>query len=117
MSSVSFGKKGIVSVWVGQTNVEQGSNFLRDKFGVEYYDPDDQDCIVGENRSPIRDLASRLSYSDTFLDLLLEKAGSMGVTSSLWILAQYDFEYDPDRVGVSVLPREPLYVGSFDWHD
>ena len=46
---MSFSMDGIVSIWVGQERVEPDSDFLREKFGVEYYDPDSQDCIVEES--------------------------------------------------------------------
>lgn len=114
---VSFEMPGIVSVWVGQIRPEPGSNALREKFGVEYYDSDFRDCIVGEGRSPIRDLAYQLSYSESFLDSLLQKAADKGVTSAWWILAQYDFAYDPARAGLSALPAEPSFLGNFHWHD
>jgi hypothetical protein len=113
---MSFNKKGVVSIWVGQTPAKSGSDFLRDGFGIEDYDLDFQDCIVADCVSPIRDLSARLSYSNSFLEPLLQRASGLGITSGLWVLAQYDFDYDPNRSGVKV-PVEPAFIGSFSWHD
>jgi hypothetical protein len=109
--------EGIVSIWIGQKAVEPGSDFLRDKYAVEYHDPDDQECIVGEGLTPLNELASRLSHSESFIKSLLQMAASLRLTSALWVMAQYDFSYDPNKAGLSVTPEEPLFVGAFEWHE
>jgi hypothetical protein len=112
----SFTRPGIVSVWIGQVAPGPKSNVLR-KFGVDHYDPDFRDNIIAKTRSPVRDLVSQLSYSESFIDPLLRRAAELGISSAIWMLAQYDFAYDPVKAGLSVLPKEPLYVGNFSWND
>jgi hypothetical protein len=117
MDTVSFERTGRVSVWVGRKTVEPGSDFLRELFGVEYYDPDDQECIIGEFTSHVGKLAHRLSYSESFIDALIDAANRLGIDSCLWVFAQYDFEYDPVKARINPLPEEPRYIGTFPWYD
>jgi hypothetical protein len=114
---MSFSMDGIVSIWVGRKLVEPGSDFLRDKYRVEYYDPDDQECIVETSPSALDALVSRLSYSESFRNEVVEEAKRVGLTSALWVMAQYDFAYDPVKAGLSATPDEPSYLGSFKWHE
>ena len=116
-TTVSFSKDGIVSIWIGQQPVEPGSDFLREKFGVEYHDPDSQECIVEKSISPLPALVPRLSYSESFRDAAIQEANRIGLMAALWVFAQYDFAFDPKKAGLSVLPGEPFYLGNFAWHE
>jgi hypothetical protein len=97
--------------------VAQGSNFLKDKYGVEYYDPDNQECVVENSAIPFANLVSQLSYSESFQAAAIDAAQRLGVSSALWVMAQYDFAYDPEAVGLAVLPHEPLFIGRFQWNE
>ena len=113
----AYRKDGAVSLWIGQKRVTPGSNFLRDQFGVDYYDPDNQECIVEEAVTPIFDLVSRLTCSESFRVAAIEAVEHLGVTSALWVMAQFDFAYDPLAAGLKSAPSEPLFIGKFDWHE
>jgi hypothetical protein len=115
MSQVYFEEDGVVSLWVGKVPVAAGSNFLRDHYGVEYYDPDNQECVVEESSTPISEIVCKLSYSESFRDAATIEAKRIGIRSGLWVMAQYDFAYDPELVGIKVLPREPVFLGRFRW--
>lgn len=114
---MSFSKDGIVSIWIGQEPVEPGSDFLRDKFGVKYYDPDLQECIVEKTKAPLVALVPRLSYSESFQDAVIQETNRVGVMTALWVFAQYDFAFDANKAGLSLLPTEPFYLGNFAWHE
>jgi hypothetical protein len=114
---MSFSMDGVVSIWVGQVAVTPGSDFLRDTFGVEYYDPDSQESIVESSPSPLAAMVRRLSYSESFGDAVLKEANRVGLTSALWVMAQFDFAYDGAKAGLSELPDEPFYLGSFEWQE
>ncbi len=112
-----FEEDGIVSLWVGQVRVAKGSNFLKDQYGVDYYDPDNQECVVEESVIPIAGLISQLSYSASFREAAINAASQLSVSSALWVMAQYDFDYDPEAVGLTDLPDEPKFIGKFNWHE
>jgi hypothetical protein len=112
-----FEKSGVVSVWVGQVLAEPKKDFLRNQFNAEDYDLDFQDCIVEKGKTPLRDLASRLSYAESFIDPLLQRARDAGLTEALWMLAQYDYAYDLSKANLREVPAEPLFLGAFEWHE
>jgi hypothetical protein len=114
---VYFEKLGKVSIWVGQVLIEPGSDFLTNRFGAEDYDLDFQDCIVEEVATPVLELFEKLSYADSFIQPALEATVKLGIDRALWVTAQYNYDYDPSRCGLSSVPTEPRFVGSFDWHD
>jgi hypothetical protein len=117
MDEIYWEKEGVVSLWAGQVRVADGSNFLRDQYGVEYYDPDNQECVVEESIIPISDLIPQLSYSESFRAAAIESARRVGISSALWVMAQYDFAYDPSKVALTLLPQEPAFLGSFPWRE
>lgn len=117
MADIYFGKGGVVSLWAGQRRVVPGSNFLRDKFNVEYNDPDNEECIVEDSISPLPDLISGLSYSESFQQAAIKAAERLGVTAALWVMAEFDFAYDPVKAGVQRVPSEPIFLGQFEWHE
>src|SRR4051812_34503812 len=107
----------MVSIWCGQSPVEPDSDFLRDNYGIEYWDPDSQECVIDKSTPPISLLAKRLSYHESFYDALIRGAESLRLTKALWVLAQYDFAYDPARAGLTKIPDEPQFIGCFKWHE
>lgn len=117
MEDVYFEEDGVVSLWVGQVKVAPGSNFLRDLYRVDDYDPDNQECIVQASATPIVDLIAELSYSESFRDAALAAAEQLRMSSPLWIMAQYDFAYDPAAVQLIDWPAEPKFLGTFAWND
>jgi hypothetical protein len=117
MADLYLSEDGAVSLWIGQKLVTPGSNFLRDQFGVNYYDPDNQECIVEVAVTPISDLVSRLSFSESFRAAAIEAAERLGVKSALWVMAQFDFAYNPLAAGLKSPRSEPLFIGKFDWHE
>lgn len=44
-------------------------------------------------------------------------AGQLGITSALWVMAQFDFAYDPAASGIASMPQEPVFIGRFDWNE
>jgi hypothetical protein len=117
MEEIYFDEPGVISLWVGQVWVALGSNFLRDLYGVDDYDPDNQECILRDSSTTVSELVLKLSYSDSFRDAAIESALQLGIVSARWIMAQYDFAYDPTRVGLAALPTEPVFIGRFKWHE
>lgn len=115
MADFSFEEDGIVSLWAGQVPVAPGSNFLRDGYGVEYYDPDFQECIVEDAITPIAEILPKLSYSASFREAALDAARRLGIPSCRWVMAQYDFAYDPGLPGLVSIPAEPVFLGRFQW--
>jgi hypothetical protein len=114
---MSFEKRGRVSIWIGTIKVDPDADFLVNQFAATDYDLDFQDCIIGEHTSPISDLIAQLSYADSFCQEAVDKAATLGISEALWILAQYDYEYEPSRSGLSSIPSEPYFLGCFSWHD
>lgn len=105
----AFACEGFVSLWFSDTpadEFEPGTDSLQDLAGVGYYDPDDQEVIVadGSQPVPIADLLRQLSWSDSFAETATRAAQRSGHHSALWVLAQYDFIYDPRRVKRPVSP-------------
>ncbi|MDB5342831.1 MAG: hypothetical protein JWP89_1208 [Schlesneria sp.] len=117
MAELYLEEDGIVSLWIGQRQVASGSNFLRDQFGIDFYDPDNQECIVEDSVTSIADLISQLSYSESFQGDAVEAAERLGITSGIWVMGQYDYAYDLLAAGVTAVPVEPVFIGKFNWHE
>ena len=115
MEDLFFEEAGVVSLWAGQVPVTPGSNFLRAGYGVGYCDPDFQDCIVEESITPIGEILHKLSYSASFREAAIDAARRFGISSCRWVMAQYDFAYDPSLPGLVSLSTEPVFLGRFRW--
>jgi hypothetical protein len=113
---MSFEKRGMVSIWVGQILIEPGSDFLKEGFGVDDYDLDFQDCIHAGGATPLAELVQQLSYSASFGDDVVKIAQGLGVKTARWVMAQYDFAYAPPKTIATKLPDEPRFIGVFSWH-
>jgi len=119
----SFQKPGKVSVWIGVRKPDleamKGVDILKDLCGVKQYDLDDQELSAAGDSFPeasCADILAQLSYSPSFLDAAREVLAKKQVDRAYWALAQYDFAYDPQRVGGTVA-ADPLFLGVFDWKD
>lgn len=117
MAELHLEEDAAISLWAGQQRVAPGSNFLRDLYGVDDYDPDNQECIVEDSVAPIKDIISKLSYSDSFVDAAVVAADQLGIRSALWVMAQFDYAYDPAAAGIAPMPQEPVFIGRFDWNE
>jgi hypothetical protein len=113
MEDIDFEQQGIVSLWVGQIRVAEGSNFLHDGYGVDFYEPDQQECLIEDSPQPLAEILAQLSYAESFRDAALAAAKRKKISTCLWIMAQYDFAYDPQLPGLKTLPQEPVFLGSF----
>jgi hypothetical protein len=110
---------GRVSVWVGFDRHPPDVDLLRDLCGVPRYDLDSQEVVVDDRqwrRQPIEALLGQLSYSDSFRSDALAAAGAREITEALYVVAQYDYVYNPKRVRRAVAP-DPMFLGCFRWTD
>ena len=115
----SFQKKGQVSIWVGLNKCDPTVDILKDLCGVASYDVDSQECIVDVEEwtsQPVEELLKALSYSESFFADARNAAQTLKIRDALYVLAQYDFAYDPKKVRKSVAP-DPIFLGSFPWSD
>ena len=80
---------------------------------------DFQEIIIDDEewkQEPIESLLSQLSYSSSFLADALSVAKQRGITSALYVVAQYRFVYDPKKVKRKIAP-DPIFLGCFTWND
>ena len=113
-----FGKDGVVSIWVGLSDAceaQEGIDVLQDLCGVGYYDIDNQEVIIHQEPSLVADLVGALSYSESFSEAVVRAAAVMAVERAWWVVAQYDFAYDPARVKRPVAV-DPRFLGVFGYH-
>jgi hypothetical protein len=115
-------KKRKLSLWVDtrKPNMKamKGVDILKDLCGVKSYDLDDQELsAAGDSfpKAPFAEILSRLSYSSSFQEAANQAAKERKITHAYWVLAQYDFVYDPRRR--KSVAAEPLFLGVFDWDD
>ena len=114
----NFEEEGKVSIWFGFTTDENDPDnldVLQDLCGVGYYDLDKQDmnCFDFELSSP-RKLLKDLSYSNSFIEQVLEETNSKGYKEARWVLAQYDFNYEPSKVKRKI-EADPIFVGTYNY--
>lgn len=103
----SFESEGLVSVWVGETTVgraEGAVDILQDYCGVGYYSVDLNEVVSCAEPRSIVELVSAMSFARTFVSAVEVAAQEKGVSRACWVVAQYDFAYDPGRV------RRPLHA-------
>jgi hypothetical protein len=113
-----FTKAGVVSIWLGLTDLSgapKNLDLLQDLCGVGYYDIDDQENnFQNYEVVPLADLMDGLSYSPSFKDQAIHAASKIGITNVRWVLVQFDFEYDPARVKRST-QDDPVFLGVFPY--
>lgn len=114
----NFEKKGVVSVWLGlkdDSDDPPNLDVLQDLCGVGYYDLDFQEGNHIEfEMVPVRRLLEEISFSDTFMDEVLDAAKKIGREAARWVLVQYDFAYDPSRIKRPIA-SDPVFLGVFSY--
>ncbi len=115
--SQGFEKNGVVSLWVGlgDRSSEPDVDTLQDLCGVGYYKIDDQEgnCF-NFDEVDLYNLLKGLSYSDSFLSEALAAAKNIGITNARWVTAQYEFEYNPEKV-TRPIAEDPTFIGVFNY--
>jgi hypothetical protein len=113
-----FDEDGVVSIWLGLAKPKRDDkrDILRDLCGVQAYDVDFQEVVaIGEfEEAPVEDILRQLSYSTSFLADAVRAAGTKGIRSAFWAVAQFDYGYDPARVYVPIA-NDPVFIGCFPW--
>lgn len=113
-----FTKDGVVSVWLGLADLAgwpDNLDLLQDLCGVGYYDHDDQEVNFRSYKLvSLAVLVGEFSYSPSFSNQVIQAASRIGIHEVRWILAQFDFEYDPNRVKRSI-QDDPVFLGAFPY--
>jgi hypothetical protein len=94
-------------------------NLLRDLCGIDHYDLDCQEINVDDQRwreQSVKQLLGPISYSESFVDEVVAAAKDKGFAKALYVVVQYDFEYDPKKVKRKVA-SDPVFLGVFDYDD
>ncbi len=110
-------QQGVVSLWVfrePEDPADAGMDVLKDFCGVEYYDIDSQEGVLGDHQQPLHALLGQLSYSGSFDSNALSAAEHMGIKEGYGVLAQFDFAYDPGKITKRVR-KDPVFIGYFEW--
>jgi hypothetical protein len=111
-----FEKAGFVSVWVGIQAPDALADVLQDLCGVGAYNPDYQESNNAEcQEESIASLIGPLSYSNSFLAQAVNAAAKKNIEVAKWVLAQYEFKYDPSVVLREIMP-DPVFIGHFPYH-
>jgi hypothetical protein len=115
-----FEKEGYVSIWIGREvpDASRGLDILKDLCGVDYYDLDFQEVVGDEGwpAVPVESLLERLSYSASYLSGAVAAARRLGIPSGRWAVLQLNFDYRPDQVAKPIA-ADPVFLGSFPWHE
>jgi hypothetical protein len=111
-----FEKDGLVSIWLGLDDEKDDLDVLQDLCGVGYYNIDNQEMNVGEKLEELNVLLENISYSDSFKNKFNKVAKEKGLSKAKWILLQYDFDYNPNKIK-SKISNDPVFIGSFEYSD
>jgi hypothetical protein len=89
-------------------------NDFSNDFGFGYYDHDFVETICNEDWSEMAaaDLIAKLSYSQSFLEAAQKAADDRGVTTTAYVLALYNFSYDP-KVTLLESSKFMRFIGAF----
>jgi hypothetical protein len=113
-----FREEGIVSVWLGTESLADAPDeldVLQDYCGVGYYNMDSHDEYTEDYiLLPSEYLLRKLSYSDSFFAVAQRAAARVGVEQARYVIAQYDYEYDPSEVKRSAY-AQPIFIGAFPY--
>lgn len=113
-----FEKAGFVSLWAGlsdQSTRVDGIDVLQDLCGVGYYNIDNQESNCHEFQIVfLSELLEELSYSKSFRDEAVDVAADKGARMARWVVAQFDFAYDPKRVKREIA-EDPIFLGVFPY--
>ena len=119
MAKAKKQKRRKLSVWLGNARHDPKVDLLRDLCGVSYYDVDFQEVNLDDKQwreQPVKKLLGPISYSESFDDDVVAAAKEKGFTKALYVVVQYDFEYDPKKVKRKVAP-DPVFIGVFEYDD
>jgi len=118
--SQDFEKKGVVSIWLGLEDIKKEDeelDVLQNFCGVGYYNLDDQENNTFDFKdTKIQDLLKDISYSESFINDAVKKAEEKNIQKAKWIIVQYDFKYNPNKINVQI-SNEPMFLGVFDYED
>jgi len=111
---ISFEKEGWISVWSGMSAEDREQDILKSFCGIDYYDVDFQEILVAPDWEVIdsTQLFERLSFADSYLDKLIHAATTKGLVKCRYVVAQFNFKYDPKKVTKPIAP-DPVFVGTF----
>lgn len=111
-----FEKTGFVSIWLQlkRRNTDESLDALQDLCDVGYYKIDDQESNTLGIEAVVDLLLKDISYSASFSDHVVSKANAIGIASAYWVLAQFDFAYDPSRVARSI-SDDLVFIGVFPY--
>ncbi|MFK8987208.1 hypothetical protein [Acinetobacter seifertii] len=113
--SQGFEKEGTVSIWAGILGEDVDLDILQDLCGVGYYRLDDQETNnFNFERVSLNKLLEDFYYSKSFINEVVSAAFEKGVVECRWIIAQYDFAYNPSKVRRSIA-KDPIFIGSFKY--
>lgn len=111
--------KNNISIWIGKKIVEESdddTNILKDIFKIKEYDEDMEEIyFVSGKLSKVEELIEPLSFSNTFIDSVLEEAHKLNIKEASYIIALYDFAYDESVLEAEV--EEPVFLGTFEYDD
>ncbi len=113
-----FEKEGVVSLWAELSESDESDNevdVLQDLCGVGYYSLDNQESNCNDfELLPLVKLLDDLSYSCSFKENVLATASRIGISEARWVIAQYDFAYDPQHV-IRPVANDPKFLGVFQY--
>lgn len=111
--------KNNISIWIGKKIVEENdddTNILKDIFKIKEYDEDMEEIyFVSGKLSKINELVEPLSFSETFIEAVIEEANKLNIKEGSYIIALYDFAYDESVLEEEV--EEPIFLGTFEYDD
>jgi len=118
--SQDFEKEGVVSIWLGLEDIKKEDeelDVLQNFCGVGYYNLDDQESNTFDfKETKIQELLKDISYSESFIDEAVKKAQEKNIQSAKWVIVQYDFAYDLNKINIDI-SKEPIFLGVFDYED
>lgn len=112
-----FEHKDFVSIWIGLSNdkTDMEIDVLQNLCGVGYYELNNQEINhLDFELVPIDFLIKDLSYSNTFVDHFMHHSRLKGIDHGRWIIAQYDFKYDPLKIKRPI-QNDPIFIGYFHY--
>lgn len=112
-----FEHEGIVSIWIGLSDekTDMELDILQDLCGIGYYQLSNQEINhLNFELVSIGLLIKDLSYSSSFKNNVIHQAYLKGIDHCKWVIAQYDFKYDPLKVKRPI-KNDPIFIGYFPY--
>lgn len=106
-----------VSIWIGKEIIkseEDDRSILEEIYGINDYDVDLEEAnfYIGE-LSSVEELVEPLSFSESFIDELLDKVEEMGIEEGGYIIALYDYVFENEEKN----DKDPIFIGTFDYSE